>query len=905
VNPLLQLRDAGQSVWLDFIERRLIASGELVRLVEQDGLGGLTSNPTIFEKAITGSTDYDEQLRRVLGDAPAIDAQSLFEALAFEDIRAAADLLRPVFEKTGGSDGFVSFEVPASVATDTARTVSEARRVWKAIARPNAMIKVPATPEGIPAIEQLIADGINVNITLMFSLDHYEQVAQAYIGGLNRCAHPERVASVASFFVSRVDTVVDKQLERLGSPQALALRGRIAVANCKVVYQRFRELFGGETFAALRRRGCRVQRPLWASTSSKNPQYRDVVYVEELVGGDTVNTLPPATLAAFRDHGVVRPGAVEEAATLAAEELRQLQVLGVDLARITHDLQVDGVASFAKSYDDLVVALDAMRAKIGTARRESQAFALGALQGAVDSRLAAWRDQDTLRRIWAKDHTVWSAKPVPELTDRLGWLAAGAMRDQVPGLQAFAEEVRAAGIEHVVLLGMGGSSLAPEVFQATFGRRPGFPALTVLDSTHPAAVKAVERAVDLDKTLFVVSSKSGTTSETNSFFQYFWSCYSRADRGRHFVAVTDPGTSLERLARERGFRRVFNGPPDVGGRYSALTPFGLVPAALVGVDVEALLGRATAMAVSASSDAANPALALGAALGELARAGRDKLTFLAGSPFEALPAWLEQLIAESTGKHDTGIVPVADEPVLPLERYGADRVFVSIERTGRERGTLLADLAAAGHPVIRITHSGPLDLGAEFFRWEFAVAAAGVVLGIQPFDQPDVQLAKELARRAMSAAPGRAQDSGSPLLSRAEQWPAAVEAWLRSATSGDYLGIQAYVAPTAAATEALQRLRQAFAERTGLATTLGFGPRFLHSTGQLHKGGPNTGVFLQFVDAASPDLPVPETTYTFGQLIRAQAEGDAMALVQRGRRLLRIDLGPEAEKALAGLIRGL
>jgi transaldolase / glucose-6-phosphate isomerase len=920
VNPLLQLRDAGQSVWLDFIERRLLTSGALARMIEEDGLGGLTSNPTIFEKAIAGSADYDEQLRAVLLATPALDAQSLFEAVALDDIRQAADLLRPVFDRTGGQDGFVSFEVPASVATSTAGTVSEARRLWQAIDRPNAMIKVPATPEGIPAIEQLIAAGVNVNITLMFSLEHYEQVAQAYIRGLQRCAHPERVASVASFFVSRVDTVVDKALERLGTPQALSLRGRIAIANSKVVYARFREIFDGPAFAGLRAKGCRVQRPLWASTSSKNPAYRDVVYVEELVGRDTVNTLPPATVAAFRDHGVVRPGAVEAEAAVASKELQQLQALGIDLGRITRDLQVEGVASFAKSYDDLVVALEATRAKGGRAGA-GQALELGSLQGRVNGRLETWARERTCGRIWSKDHTVWSPTPVPELTDRLGWLAAGAMRDQVGALTAFADQVRASGIEHVVLLGMGGSSLAPEVFQATFGRRAGYPGLAVLDSTHPAAVRAVERALDLSKTLFVVSSKSGTTSETNSFFQYFWSRYGSADRGAHFIAITDPGTSLERLARDRGFRRTFNGPPDVGGRYSALTPFGLVPAALVGVDLQALLARATAMAVSAASPdgrPANPALTLGAALGELALAGRDKLTFFVGEPFGSLPAWLEQLIAESTGKHDKGIIPVADEPLLAAGRYGADRVFVSIGAGGSRsprpaadaarsrQEALLQELAAAGHPVIRITLTGPIDLGAEFFRWEFAVAASGAVLGIQPFDQPDVQLAKELARRAMSAAPGTGQAThGSPLVSRPDEWPAALDAWVRGTKAGDYIGLQAYLAPSPGATRALQALRRTLAERTGLATTLGFGPRFLHSTGQLHKGGPNSGVFLQVVDAVAPDLEVPESTYTFGQLIRAQAEGDALALAQRGRRLLRIDLGAQAEEGLATLAAAL
>jgi transaldolase/glucose-6-phosphate isomerase len=916
VNPLLQLRDAGQSVWLDFIERRLVSSGELARLVGEDGLGGLTSNPTIFEKAMTASADYDDQFGDVLRANPAIDTQSLFEALAIEDIRAAADVLRTVYDATGGNDGFVSFEVSASVAGDTARTTAEARRLWKTIARPNLMIKVPATPAGIPAIEQLIADGINVNITLMFSLEHYEQVAQAYLRGLARCGRPEGVRSVASFFVSRVDTEVDARLERLGTPAALALRGRTAIANSKVVYRRFREIFDGTAFAALRARGCRVQRPLWASTSTKNPAYRDVVYVEELVGADTVNTMPPATVAAFREHGIVRGAAVAENVEGAVEDLRRLREAGVDLDQVTRDLQVQGVAAFAKSYGQLVAALEARRAAAVRAERPGQVFDLGQAGRAVAGRLSDWQRGRLCERIWAKDHTAWTPAPVPELTDRLGWLTTPRdMRGHVADLSAFAEEARAAGIRHVVLLGMGGSSLAPEVFQATFGPRAGYPQLLVLDSTHPSAVRAVERAVDLGATLFLVSSKSGTTSETNSFFQYFWSCYeSPSAGGPHFVAITDPGTSLERLAHERGFRRVFGAPPDVGGRYSALTVFGLVPAALIGVDLSGLLDRATRMADAASACApadANACLALGAALGELARAGRDKLTFLVEPALDALPAWLEQLIAESTGKEGKGIVPVADEPLQPAAFYGHDRAFVSIglsEGVGRRAGgtggrdELLAALSAAGHPVIRITLGSPLDLGAEFFRWEFAVAASGAVLGIQPFDQPDVQLAKELARRAMGAgAQGGAGDTVPPVVTDPRAWRPAVSRWLSTASAGDYVGLQAYLAPTAETTSALQAVRQVISSRSRLATTLGYGPRFLHSTGQLHKGGPNTGLFLQLTDSAAPDIGVPETNYTFGQLIRAQAAGDAMALAQRGRRLLRIGLGADGAGALRGL----
>ncbi|MBZ5702557.1 MAG: transaldolase [Acidobacteriia bacterium] len=365
-NTLQELRKLGQSIWLDFIRRTLVTSGELQQLVDA-GLRGMTSNPTIFEKAIAGSSDYDEALRKALAADPVIDTVTLYERLAIEDIQMAAGVLRPVYDSTSGADGFVSFEVAPDLAYNTQVTLSEARRLWKVIARPNLMIKVPATREGIVAVETLIAEGINVNVTLMFSLAHYEAVAQAYIRGIEKNKNPQGVASVASFFVSRVDTMVDKELERNGSPDALALRGKAAIANSRIVYHRFQELFESPRFKKLQERGAQVQRPLWASTGTKNPVYSDVLYVDELIGPHTVNTLPPATLEAFRDHGAVKltlTGRLEE----ARQVLAGLPKAGIDLAAITETLQSQGVTLFADSYKQLLTALDAKRKKIADAR---------------------------------------------------------------------------------------------------------------------------------------------------------------------------------------------------------------------------------------------------------------------------------------------------------------------------------------------------------------------------------------------------------------------------------------------------------------------------------------------------------------------------------------------------------
>jgi transaldolase/glucose-6-phosphate isomerase len=915
MNPLKELSGQGQSVWLDYIRRNLIRSGELKRMVDEDGIRGVTSNPTIFEKAIAGSTDYDDALGAMLAQDSTAEVEKLYEPLAIEDIQMAADVLRAVYDSTNGDDGYVSLEVSPHLAHDTQGTIKEAKRLRAAVNRPNLMIKVPATPAGIPAIEQLIADGLNINVTLMFSTSHYEAVARAYVKGLERCATPAKVASVASFFVSRVDTAVDKALESLGTERARSLLGKIAIANSKIVYERFRQIFHGEGFAPLRQRGARVQRPLWASTGTKNPQYSDVLYVENLIGSETVNTVPPETLSAFRDHGKIIEGAVEENLNEAAAALGQLKALGIDLDVITEKLQQDGVAAFSASFDQLMTALEKKRKSMIGVELNRQELHLGKYYGRVEKRLKHWQDAQFAGRVWKKDHTLWSKEPQPELTDRLGWLELPeAMEKQVAGLRDFADKAKADGMKHVVLLGMGGSSLAPEVFQVTFGNAAGYPNLRVLDSTHPAAVKAVERDIDRGHTIFLVSSKSGTTTETNSFFFYFWDKLKKlkADPGPHFVAITDPGTPLEKLAKERNFRATFSAPQEVGGRYSALTMFGLVPAALIGVDIGAVLGRARRMSEAcgaAHGGGGNPGLVLGAALGELTLAKRDKVTFVCSPSLAAFPSWVEQLIAESTGKDGKGIVPVANERISAPEKYGNDRFFVYLRLAGDDNHILdrqVAALEANGHPVARIDVNDKHDVGQEFFRWEFAVAAAGAAIGIHPFNQPDVQLAKDLAKNAMSeSGKSGARLNGEVAAADLAVLAKAVAAWLAKKKARDYVVVQAYIEPSRENAAKLQSICAAIEDRLGVATTLGYGPRFLHSTGQLHKGGPNSALVLQIVDQTADNLAVPETNYTFDALIKAQAIGDFTALRQRRRRALRVNLGADSAAGLQRLAESL
>ncbi len=531
-----------------------------------------------------------------------------------------------------------------------------------------------------------------------------------------------------------------------------------------------------------------------------------------------------------------------------------------------------------------------------------QSLSLGEYAGAVEARLAAWEDEGFGRRLWAKDPTLWFPDERPEIVNRLGWLTLPeSMLDSIDDLTSFAEEVRAAGFRQIVVLGMGGSSLAPEVVQRTLGNAPGYPELFVLDSTHPEAVREVTGEIDPAATLFFVSSKSGTTQETLSFFRYFWNVLleSGSEPAGHFAAITDPGTPLVTLAEERRFRRVFTATPDVGGRYSALTAFCLAPGASIGADVRGLLDSGLLMAAAAAENVpvpSNSALALGAAMGELALEGRDKVTFLVSPSLEALPIWYEQLIAESTGKDGRGIVPIAGERAGPPDVYGSDRFFVHLHlqadaEADRAQADRIAALELAGHPVARIQLDDVTDIGREMYRAELAVAAASAVIGVHPFDQPDVELAKELARLAMSGSIEAGEPTEAPV--RASDEPAlaaALDDWMAQASAGDFVGIQAYLAPRAEVSDLLDGIRHSVRDRRRVATTVGYGPRFLHSTGQLHKGGPNTGLFLQITDGGAVDLPVPETDYSFGALIRAQAAGDAQALTQQGRRVLRVAL---------------
>ncbi len=939
-NPVKQLLDQGQSPWLDFIRRSFIVDGSLKKQVEEDGLGGVTSNPSIFEKAMGHGTDYDEEFKQLAASGEH-DAQAIYETMAVADIQHVADTLRPVFDRTKGLDGYVSLEVSPYLALREQDTVTEARRLHAWVNRPNLMVKVPGTQECVPAIRTLIADGININVTLLFSIDSYMAVAESYLAGLedrhSKGQDISHLSSVASFFVSRIDTQTDKKIdERLASGDKDAdalrgLRGKIAIANAKLAYVKYQEMIASERWKKLAVAGANPQRLLWASTGVKDKAYSDVLYVEELIGRDTVDTIPPATMDAFRDHGKVRASLSEDVEG-ARHVLQEAERLGLDLPGVTKSLVEDGVRQFADAADALLLAVARKRATLLGSSISSLHYTLpDKLDQAVDSSLDTWRIQGSVRKLWARDASLWTNGPEAKW---LAWLDIVAERlAHIDELEAFAQDVQKEGFKHVLLLGMGGSSLGPEVFGETFGHRAGWPKLHVLDSTDPQQIKTFENAVELSKTLVIVSSKSGGTLEPNILKAYFWSRMQEAvgheQAGQHFVAITDPGSHMQHVAESDKFRRIFFGSPEIGGRYSVLSNFGLVPASAIGIDVRAFLQATQRMVQSCSPGTpphANPGVVLGTIMGQAQLAGHDKVTIVASPGIADLGAWLEQLIAESTGKLGRGLVPIDGETLAGPDAYGHDRLFAYVhadDAADATQDSAIDMLEKAGHPVIRVALNGHQEIGQQFFLWEFATAVAGSIIGINAFDQPDVEASKIKTRELTDEVTktGKLPDEtpfasfGEVKLFADEKNAAALghggtlvdvlRSHLQRAHAGDYIGILAYVERNPEHIAQLQELRMLLRDETKLATAAEFGPRFLHSTGQAYKGGPNSGVFLQITADDHADLRVPGEKYSFSVVKAAQARGDFGVLAERDRRALRVHLGSDVTKGFAELTSAL
>ena len=942
MNSLMRLHKCGQSCWIDNLTRGMIVRGEIQKRISEQGVRGITSNPAIFNNAISKSGDYDEQIRRLVEEKR--EVEDIYEALVIKDIQDACDILRPVYDTSDGADGFVSLEVSPYLAHDAQNTLHEALRLFRIVGRPNCFIKIPGTAACEAVIEECLYVGVNINITLLFSILSYEAVALAYIRALERRAaegKPVRyVASVASFFLSRIDVLADQLLGHriipgveTQAPRAEQLIGKAAVASAKLAYASFRRILAGERWQKLADLGARVQRPLWASTSTKNPLYPDVKYVEPLIGRNTVNTMPEATISAFADHGVCEADSIEKGVEEARQVIADLEKAGVDLDFVTRQLVNEGIQKFIEPYDALMKTLAGRRRKLLADKMPEETLSPGGGRQAAAAAMESFDARQFARRLFARDPLLWKADPsqARAIRNRLGWLdSMKSFQGKADAIAGFAREIRDAQFRHVVLLGMGGSSLCSEVARETFAAQPDWPALLVLDNTDPRAVAGLESRIDLRHSLFVVASKSGTTTETDCFYRYFYGRVSALvgdSAGSHFVAITDPGTPLVDEGRARGFRRVFENPEDIGGRYSVLSYFGLLPMALMGVDIRLLLDQALQMRTScgpAVPAESNPAVSLGVLLGINEQQGRDKVTLVLSPSLRRFGAWAEQLIAESTGKEGKGLIPVDGEDLGRPEDYSGDRIFLHLSlkgETGRRTGRKLSALHAAGHPVVCIEIHDRMALGGEFVRWELATAAAGAVMGVNPFDEPNVAESKKNTADLLSEwQRKRSIDEEAPLVEtsdlkifsgeRAESLLGGktdsagsfLKAFFGLAQAPDYLALLAYFESTAVRDRKLNFLRMKCRERARIATTLGYGPRYLHSTGQLHKGGPDRGVFVLFTADARKKLPIPGAGYGFSVLQRAQALGDFRSLDAKGRRVIRIHLGSRIDRGLKQLV---
>lgn len=916
-NPLKVLQKLGQSVWLDNLSRDLLRSGELARLICEDGISGITTNPAIFEKAITEDRSYDNDIHRLVDQG--LGVHEIYEELVISDVRDAADLLRETYEQSARQDGYVSVEVAPDLAYDPTGTVEQAVRLFQRIGRPNVMVKVPATRPGMQAVRDLMKAGINVNVTLIFDREQTMEAASAYIDGTDAWnlagGGPHGPVCVASLFVSRVDTVIDDLLKDLSEHhvklQAKDLMGKAAIANAKLAYAGHRAVFQSERFKEASKIGVVPQRIVWASTSTKNPAYGDTYYVESLVGPYSVNTMPPHTLNAFRDHGKV-VSAIEVDLEGARQHMEKLEYLGLDMVGIMDRLLADGLKSFSDAFQRLLHEIGTKRTRLlrGWGHRSAS---LGKLQDKVDRTLKTLDTERLSENLWNGETSLWTDDPesAKEINRRLGWLhIVDILSGETDKLRAFAEEIRSEGFSDAIILGMGGSSLAAEVYSQCFGDQEGYPKLTVLDTTVPDTVLRVENTLDLKRTLFVVASKSGGTIEVVSLYKYFrrkLEALLGSRAGRNFVAITDPGTDLGRLAGEHGFRRVFLNPPDIGGRFSALSYFGMVPAALIGAKLDLLLMRA-AQATEASGPGVrtleSPGAWLGTILAESALAGADKLTLIISPKVASFGCWLEQLVAESTGKMGRGIIPVDGEPIGDERAYGNDRIFVYL-RLDEDAGydEAVSRLEKAGHAVVTLRLHGPYDVGREMFRWEYATAVAGALLHVNPFDQPNVQESKDITKKMLTefVSQGKLPEidyvsPDSPDLS------GIVRGLVESAEPGSYIGINAFIDPTEKNKAVLQEFRRYLSSNYRLATCLGFGPRYLHSTGQIHKGGPRKGLFMLITCEDKAELEIPGEKYSLNVLKTAQALGDCMALKNKGIPVMRIHMRSDEElEKLKGL----
>lgn len=947
------LHQLGQSIWLDGIRRSMIRNGELRQLVEEGSIHGAASNPLTIQAAIANSPDYDLAIAALESEQDR-EAIALYRALAIQDARVVADIFRPLYHQSCRVDGYVSLAVSPYVANDAEQTLIAARKLWRAVDRPNLMVNIPATPTGISVIQKLVSEGINVGATLLFSVETYRQVARAYLRGLEIFADSggniSQVAGTAAFSFNRIDTAIDRLIlkhqkddfKESDSKIILlkSLEGQTAIANNRLAYQAYLEMCKSDRWQALFAKGAMPQRLLWASTGSRNSFYSDALYIEELVGDRTVHAVSLETLSDFRSSGEARARhSLTEEIDVAEEIIACLPELMISFKAVADRLLEEAIERNQKAFDCLLGTIERKReATLGRALNRQVYSLPSGLYSEVQAGLIHWQSSGRVRQLWEKDATLWTGRDEDKW---LGWL--GMPEEQEMDALFFNKlsvDIQKADISAVVLLCTGASALCLEAIRHLCEGAENCIDLYVLDSIDPQQISGLKEKIDIAQTLFIESCKHGDAWETSLLKEYFFDQLEQAidyEASSRFVAITDPGSKLQRAAQQEGFRRLFLSSPNISDRYAALSTTGMVPAAYMGLDVASFTNAAErAMnACSAFVPATdNPGVILGLILGVAAKRGKNKLTLVISPGIERLGAWIEQLLASSTGKEGRGIIPIDQEPIGEPDAYGSDRTFVYIRldtHPNESQDRLVAQLVEMNRPVVQIRMHSRHLLGQEFFRWEMAAVVAASVLGVHAFEQPDVAESAISAQQIVAAyeltgeLPPEVpllEENGIKLFTSEFHAAAlrgiagrecSLSCYLQAQTQllreGDYFALLAYLPMEDSYWRILQDIRRTVRDQLAarlthpkqVATYLGWGPRYLHAAGQVQKGGPNTGVFLQITCDDAVDISIPGKPYSFGVVKAAQARGDFQALLSRKRRALRVHIGADIEAGLLAL----
>lgn len=935
---------AGQSIWLDGPRPRRLDSDELRAMVCRDEVTGISVTYDGLRHIIASATDLETSIRSRIFESK--DPIAICEHLLIDQARRAADLLRQVYERTRGLEGYTSIEVSPYVVDSAEELVKRGRELFLAVGRKNVMIRLPATTAGLVALEQLVSTGVNVFVSDILTEAAYLQAAEAYSLAvdkyLRRGGNALDVIALVAMPLSKIDRIATRALEssaqKAGPEQSVffdRLKGRAATTFARLAYRTYRSYIadgGNKNWKVLAGKGARPLR-IVLECAIPAPHLPASLYLEELSLPETIVSLPETAILALcrtpakqMEQSEDHVDEVIDQAILVYEQFKQLPFSISDALEDELSFLVD---QQMEVMDQLIGALEQRRRAVELNVATNLTHSLGELESPVKEALAKAKEDNVVARLWRGDTTLWTGKDEGAW---LGWLDIPEQQlAQTSVFQELSGEVRREKFTHAVLLGMGGSSLSAEVMRQCFGKQEGMPELLVLDSTVPAEVLKVRRAIEIEKTIFIVSSKSGSTTEPNVLCQYFYEETKKAvgdkEAGSHFIAVTDPGSSLEQTAKEMRFRHIYPGVPSIGGRYSVLSHFGMIPGAVMGADVKKMLERAHQMALRCHETVAsneNPGLLLGVIMAVLSEHGRDKVTLFASPRIRSFGTWLEQLLAESTGKLGKGIIPVDGESIASPEHYGKDRLFVYLRlsrEADKQQDKQVEDLKRAGHPVVNIELDDAFGIAEEFFRWEFATAVAGHVLKINPFDQPNVQESKDFTKKFLKhyEETGKlpedqlvcrdgditiyADDKNKRyLLEKAkENLEAVLKAHIARLQPGDYFATTAYVEYDERYERAISAIRDHVRDDRRVATTFGYGPRFLHSTGQLHKGGPNSGLFIQITCDDKEDVPVPAEKFTFGVLKQAQSLGDFVALSMRDRRALRVHFSGDIARGLSKL----